>query len=77
VFCSIYDGSTASSAGLKEGDMITRINTKDISALDVHQIRALLPGQQNTKVVMTIQRPGETSPKDYPVVRRPVNAKRE
>lgn len=77
VITQLFDGGTASAAGLKDGDIMTHIDTKNISALDVHQIRALLLGQQNTKVVITIQRPGESSPKDYTVVRRPVNTKRE
>ena len=72
----LFDGYGAIAAGLKEGDIITHIDTKDISASDVHQIRTCLHGQKDTKVVLTIQRRGETSPKEYTVVRRLVNEKR-
>jgi len=77
VITELFGGSSASAAGLKEGDIITHIDTKDVSALDVHQIRALLRGQQNTIVVLTIQRPGETTPKNFTVARRLVNAERK
>ena len=77
VITELFGGSSASAAGLKEGDIITHIDTKDVSTLDVHQIRALLRGQQNTIVVLTIQRSGETTPKNFTVARRLVNAERK
>jgi len=77
IITKLYDQYGAAIAGLKEGDIITHIDTKDISGLDLFQITLLLRGEPETKVVITIQRAGEAAQKDYTVVRHSVNIKRE
>jgi membrane-associated protease RseP (regulator of RpoE activity) len=69
VITKLLEQSGAVTAGLKEGDIITHIDTKDISALNLFQITMLLRGEPETKVVITIQRAGEADLKNYPVVR--------
>lgn len=56
-------------AGLKPGDLILAIDTIDVSKATNSRVSELLKGVPNTKMVLTIQRPGEKKPRkfeDYP-----------
>lgn len=68
----VLDGSGAAAAGLKESDVITHIDSKDISSFDLVEITSLLRGDPDTKVVLTVHRIGEVNAQNYTVVRRPV-----
>jgi C-terminal processing protease CtpA/Prc len=48
------------------------VDSKDISSLDLPQIAALLRGQPDTKVVLTIERSGEAKAKNFSVIRHPI-----
>jgi len=73
IIMMFFNGSGAEEAGLKVSDVITHVDAKDISDLDLHQISALLRGNPDTTVVITIERAGEGKPEDVTVTRHPVN----
>lgn len=60
--CRAYRGMPADLAGLKPGDLILAIDTIDVSKATNSRVSELLKGVPNTKMVLTIQRPGEKKP---------------
>ncbi|GAP37129.1 S41 family peptidase [Piscinibacter sakaiensis] len=62
---SPIEGSPAFRAGLKSGDLITRIDDTPVKGLTVDQAVKRMRGEPNTKVVLTIFRKAET--RSFPV----------
>lgn len=52
-----FDGSPAQRAGLKPGDVILRVNGREINGLPLDQVVALISGPAGTSVVLTILSP--------------------
>ena len=75
IITKFFEESGAEAAGLKVSDIITHIDSKDIANLDLLQIVALLRGQPDTTVVLTIERTGEAKAKNFTVTRHPVKLK--
>ena len=65
----VFAGSPAQAAGLRPGDKILAVDGKDVSNMPAEQISPLVRGQPGTKVTLTIQRPGESAPRDVSVTR--------
>jgi C-terminal processing protease CtpA/Prc len=65
----VFAGSPAQAAGLRPGDKILAVDGKDVSNMPAEQISPLVRGQPGTKVTLTIQRPGESAPRDFTVTR--------
>ena len=58
---AVYKGSGADIAGIKEGDIIIAVDGVNVSSLDdISEIQDLALGEAGTKVVVTIERDGET-----------------
>ena len=72
IITKLFDRSGAEAAGLKVSDVITHVDSKDISGLDLLQIVKLLRGQPDTTVLITIAREGESKPRNVTVTRHPV-----
>ena len=53
---SVIEGTPAFSAGVKQGDMIWKVNGKDVKGLSVAQVADLVRGKENTSVRITILR---------------------
>lgn len=66
------DGSPAESAGIRAGDLITKIDGKPISGLPLPKAVALLRGKAGTPVELTVVREGTSKPFDVKVVRAPL-----
>ena len=62
---SPIEGSPAFRAGLKPGDLITRIDDTPVKGLSVDQAVKRMRGEPNTKVVLTIYRKSES--RSFPV----------
>lgn len=67
-----FEGMPAALAGLKAGDRILMIDTVDVSAFSSDKVSALLKGVPNTKMLLSIQRPGEKKPRKVELMRRQV-----
>ena len=59
------EGSPAFRAGIKSGDLITRIDETPVRGLDMNQAVKRMRGEPNTKVVLTIYR--KTENRSFPV----------
>lgn len=66
------EGMPADLAGLKPGDRILMIDTIDVSNATDSRVSVLLKGVPNTKMVLTIQRPGEKKPRKFEITRKQI-----
>jgi len=53
---SVIEGTPAFSAGIKQNDMIWKVNGKDVKGLSVSEVADLVRGKENTPVKITILR---------------------
>ncbi len=67
-----FEGSPAAEAGLKAGDLIIAIDTTEVSTFTNDKVSELLRGVPNTKVTVTVQRPGEKKPRKVDIIRRQI-----
>ena len=56
---SIYEGSTAASAGIVPGDLIIKVDDINLTSETFEQAAALLTGDAGTKVTLTVRRDSE------------------
>lgn len=55
----VFDDSPAYNAGLKEGDVILKVGEEDVTKKSLSAIAAIVKGEKNTSVKMTIERDNE------------------
>ena len=67
---SVIPNTPAEEAGLKEGDYITKVEGKDVSAADFDEVPKAIKGKEGTKVKITIKR--DETEKDYEITRRKI-----
>ena len=67
-----FADSPAVEAGLKVGDVLLRIDDKDLTGLNSTEVSSILRGEPGTTIVIRVQRPGEKKPRDFKVVRRSI-----
>ena len=67
------EGMPADLAGLKAGDLILKIDTIDVSSAPSARVSSLLKGVPNTKMTLTIQRPGEKKPRKVAITRKQIS----
>ena len=60
MIAGVMEGSPAEEAGLREGDIIYKVDGEDTSGLSLSAVVALVKGKENTTVHLTIYREGET-----------------
>ncbi len=53
-----YEGFPAQKSDLRAGDVIVKIDEKEVKGLKYDEVSKLLKGQPNTSVIITIRRPG-------------------
>lgn len=66
------EGMPADLAGLKAGDLILRVDSIDVSQETSSRVSELLKGVPNTKVVLTIRRPGEKKNRKVEITRKQI-----
>lgn len=75
VIYSITDGYSAQKAGMRIGDKIIKVNGIDVRRKDVSEVRALIKGEPNTEVKITVEREGERLPIEFTLIRREIQIK--
>ena len=68
-----YKGLPADKSGLKAGDIIIKIDDKDVADYNVQQVSDLLKGKPGTTLSITIKRPGENKNRVFNVVREKIS----
>jgi len=63
------NGTPGQRAGLKSGDIIAKINSKDTTDMTTDEAVNLIRGQKGTSVTLTVFREGWTSTKDIKIIR--------
>ena len=66
------EGMPADLAGLKAGDVILKVDTIDVTKATSARVSELLKGVPNTKMVLTIQRPGEKKTRKVEITRKQI-----
>ena len=63
------DGGPAQKAGLEAGDLLLKVDDKDLKGLSTTQDSTLLRGAAGSTVQLTISRPGQDKPLTFKIVR--------
>lgn len=63
------DGTPAERAGVKAGDLITKLDDQPVQGLGLNEAVELMRGKPGTKVILTIVREGEEKPLEIEVTR--------
>lgn len=59
MIAGVIEGTPAEAAGLREGDIIYKVDGQETSGLSLSEVVALVKGKENTTVHLTIYREGE------------------
>ncbi|MBN7774114.1 S41 family peptidase [Clostridium aminobutyricum] len=70
---TVYEGSPAEKAGIQIGDIVVKIDSKDVTAMSLNDMVLLMRGEENTKVNVTITRSG--AEKTFTITRAIIEAK--
>lgn len=65
-----YAGMPAAEVGLKSGDVLLKIDSKDLKGMAVSEVSNLLRGEPGTTFVLRVQRPNELKTRDFKITRR-------
>jgi carboxyl-terminal processing protease len=68
----VFDDGPAYEAGLRGGDLITKVDGVNVSGMDIDHIVDRVKGKENTKVRLTVIRKGVDKPLDVVITRRKV-----
>lgn len=68
----IFEGSPAQESGLKEGDLIIKVDDQYTKNMSLEDVIALIKGEEGTKVMLTIMREGDNEIYEFEVERREV-----
>lgn len=72
VIISPIEGSPAMKAGLRAGDIISRVNTVEIKDKSISEIVKMIRGLPNTTVSLTVVREGFDEPLTFEIERAPI-----
>ena len=67
-----FDNSPAKKAGIKDGDIICKVEDKEVTGEDVDKVVSMIKGKENTKVKLTIYRQSEKKYIDVEITRAKV-----
>lgn len=65
-----YAGMPAAEVGLQVGDVLLKIDDKDLRGMSTSEVSELLRGEPGTTFVLRVQRPGEKKTRDFKITRR-------
>lgn len=72
ILTGIIEGAPAQDVNLREGDIIYMVDGVSVQGMDTSEVVALIKGEENTTVHLTIVRSGETDYLEVDVTRRQV-----
>lgn len=67
-----YPDMPAVEVGLQVGDVMLKIDNKDLKGLSTAEVSELLRGEPGTTFMLRILRPGEKKPRDFKITRRSI-----
>ena len=67
-----YPDMPAAEVGLQVGDVLLKIDDKDLKGLNTSEVSEMLRGEPGTTFVLRVQRPGEKKPRDFKITRRSI-----
>ncbi len=67
-----FVGGPAYEAGMLPGDIIYKVDGKDVTGMDINSVVAMMKGEEGTKVTVTVIREGVDDPIDMEITRRMV-----
>lgn len=70
----VMANSPAMEAGVKDNDIIVKVNGEDVLGLSLEDITSKVKGPENTEVVLTLYREGETDYVELAVTRREIES---
>ena len=68
----VMSGTPAEEAGLKDGDLIYKVDGESTYGMDLQEIVSHVRGEENTQVVLTIVRTGADDYLEIPITRRKI-----
>ena len=68
-----YEGFPAAESGLRAGDLILKVDGKEMSGSPIDQVSEKLKGKPGTELSLTIQRYGKEDPLEFSLVREKIS----
>ncbi len=65
-----YEGMPAAEVGLQVGDVLLKIDDKDLKGMNTTEVSELLRGEPGTTFMLRVKRPGESKTRDFKITRR-------
>ncbi len=73
IIVDVRKGWPAEVAGVKPGDIVIKVDGKDIIGMDVNDASDLIRGELGSKVTLTVKRQGAKQPIDIEITRQQIN----
>lgn len=67
-----YPDMPAAEVGLQVGDVLLKIDDKDLKGMNTSEVSELLRGEPGTTFMLRVQRPGEKKTRDFKITRRSI-----
>ena len=67
-----YEDMPAAEVGLKVGDVLRKIDNTDLKGKSVSDVSDMLRGEPGTTFVLTVDRPGESQPREFKITRKSI-----
>ena len=67
-----YPDMPAAEVGLQVGDVLLKIDDKDLKGMNTSEVSELLRGEPGTTFMLKVQRPGEKKTRDFKITRRSI-----
>ena len=65
-----YEGMPAAEVGLQVGDVLLKVDDKELKGMGTPEVSNLLRGEPGTTFVLKFQRPGESKPREVKITRQ-------
>ena len=72
IIADLYEGMPAANSGLQVGDVLLKIDNKDLKGLKTADVSKLLRGEPGTSLMLKFQRPGESKPRTVKITRQSI-----